>query len=164
VGEESEKRNEVFEKPGNAFLWDARNGEEEELFRKIVEDRVKHSPFYALLGMEVIGLTRGEARLRLQAGSRHCDESGKVHPGVVFALADAASGVAMATRIPRGSRRVVTVEMKANFIAPAGQGELIGTGTVLQEDGDIAVSEAEVRDARGDLLAISMATFMVIRR
>ncbi|MDD3718777.1 MAG: PaaI family thioesterase [Actinomycetota bacterium] len=141
----------------------ARSEEEEALFGKIVEDRVKHSPFYALIGMEVAGLARGEARIRVDAGPRHCDESGYVHPGVVFSLADAASGVAMATCIPRGSRRVVTVEMKANFIAPAGRGELTAVGKVLQTDGDIAVSEAQVRDEAGDLVATSMATFMVLR-
>jgi uncharacterized protein (TIGR00369 family) len=113
--------------------------------------------------MEVAKLAPGKAKLRIKAGPNHCDENGNVHLGVVFALADASSGVDMATGIPHGSRRVVTVEMKANFIAPAGEGELIGTGEVLQADEDIAVSEAEVRDKAGNLLATSMATFMVIR-
>ncbi|MEW6554427.1 MAG: PaaI family thioesterase [Actinomycetota bacterium] len=148
---------------GRVYLWDASDGEEEGRFKKIVEDRVKHSPFYAHIGMEVAGLAPGEARLKLVAGSRHCDEDGVVHPGVVFALADAASGVAMATQVPHGSRRVVTVEMKANFLAPTRQGELTGTGRVLQAVEDIAVSEAEVRDEAGTLLATSMATFMIIR-
>jgi uncharacterized protein (TIGR00369 family) len=148
---------------GMTLLWDAETPEEEERYRRIIEDRVKHSPFYELLGMEVVKLALGKAILRIKAGPHHCDENGCVHPGVVFALADASSGVAMATRIPRGSRRVVTVEMKANFIAPAGKGELIATGEVLQTDEDIAVSEAEVRDEDGRLLARSMATFMVIR-
>ena len=134
----------------------------EERFEKIIEDRVKNSPFYELLGMGVTGLSPGEAELRIAAGPHHCDENGSVHPGVIFALADASSGVAMATLIPRGSRRVVTVEMKANFIAPAGEGELTATGKVLYEGGDIAVSEAEVSDEDGNLLARSMATFMII--
>ena len=135
----------------------------QERFAKIVGDRVRHSPFYELLGMEVVSLASGEAMLRIRAERCHCDENGHVHPGVVFALADASSGVAMATQIPRGSRRVVTVEMKANFIAPAREGELTATGKVLNEEGDIAVSEAEVHDGEGNLLARSMATFMVFR-
>ncbi len=145
------------------MLWGAANPEEEERYKRIIEDRVKHSPFYALMGMEVIGLAPGKARLRIDAGPHHCDEKGDVHPGVVFALADAASGVAMATLVPYGSRRVVTVEMKANFIAPSGEGEIVGAGEVLQADEEIAVSTAEVRDEAGDLLATSMATFMTIR-
>jgi uncharacterized protein (TIGR00369 family) len=163
MSEDRKTGKEGLEKPGSVFLWDAKDDEEEGRFKKIVEDRVKHSPFYAHIGMEVIGLAPGEARLKVGAGLHHCDEKGEIHPGVVFALADAASGVAMATQVPHGSRRVVTVEMKANFLAHAGQGELFGTGRVLQADEDIAVSEAEVRDRAGNLLATSMATFMIVR-
>lgn len=147
-----------------ARLWGAASPEEEERYRKIIDDRVRNSPFYELLGMEVVGLSPGEARLRIEAVGHHCDERGEVHPGVVFALADAASGVAMATLVPHGSRRVVTIEMKSNFIAPAVQGELLGVGRVLEELEDIAVSEGEVFDGEGRLLARSMATFMKINR
>ncbi|MBN2027639.1 MAG: PaaI family thioesterase [Actinobacteria bacterium] len=144
------------------MLWDATSPEEEENYKRIIEDRVRHSPFYELLGMKVVRLAPGKATLRLVAGPDHCDESGKVHPGVIFALADASSGVAMATLVPYGSRRVVTVEMKANFLQPASRGELTGSGEVLEADGDVAVSEAEVRDERGDPVARSIATFMKI--
>jgi uncharacterized protein (TIGR00369 family) len=163
MSEGAETSQEGLERDGGVFLWDAKDAEEEGRFKRIVEDRVKHSPFYALIGMEVVGLAPGEARLRVGAEPYHCDETGEVHPGVVFALADAASGVAMATQVPHGSRRVVTVEMKANFLSPAGQGELTATGKVLQASEDIAISEAEVRDEAGRLLATSMATFMIIR-
>jgi uncharacterized protein (TIGR00369 family) len=163
MSEGAETSQEGLERDGGVFLWDAKDAEEEGRFKRIVEDRVKHSPFYALIGMEVVGLAPGEARLRVGAEPYHCDETGEVHPGVVFALADAASGVAMATQVPHGSRRVVPGEMKAKFLSPAGQGELTATGKVLQASEDIAISEAEVRDEAGRLLATSMATFMIIR-
>jgi len=144
------------------MLWDAASPEEEENFKRIIESRIKHSPFYQLMGMEVVRMAPGKATLRLKARSHHCGEDGKVHPGVIFALADASCGVAMATLVPYGAKRIVTVEMKANFLAPAGEGELTGTGEILEADGDIAVSEAEVRDERGNLVARSIATFMKI--
>jgi len=71
--------------------------------------------------------------------------------GAIAALADAAPGVAMATLIPGGSRRIITVEQKANFIAPV-------------REGDIAVSEAEIRDDGGNLVAKSIATHMLSAR
>ncbi|NPV59599.1 MAG: PaaI family thioesterase [Actinobacteria bacterium] len=132
-------------------------------FREIIEDRAKHAPFYRLMGMEVAALWRGGALIRLEAGPAHLDESGSVHPGVIFALADAASGVSLATMFHRGSRRVVTVEMKVNFVAPAGEGALMGRGRVVAEDGEVAVCEAEVRDEKDVLVARSMATFMKVR-
>ncbi len=136
----------------------------EEGFREIIEDRARHAPFYRLLGMQVAELSRGGAVIRLRADTGHMDENGHVHPGVVFALADAASGVSLATLFRRGSRRVVTVEMKVNFLAPAGAGTLTGRGRVVAEDGEVAVCEAEVRDAAGALVALSMATFMKVGR
>ena len=120
-------------------LWGAETPEEEERYKKIIDDRVRNSPFYMLIGMEVIGLAPGEARLRIKTGPQLHDEDGWVHPGVIFGLADASSGVAMATMVPRGSRRIVTVEMKANFIAPVKSGELTGIGKVLESDEELTV-------------------------
>lgn len=137
---------------------------QEDGFREIIEDRARHSPFYRLLGMEVAGLSRGGATIALEAGPGHLDETGTVHPGVIFAMADAASGVALATLFHRGSRRVVTVEMKVNFVAPAGEGRLTARGRVVAEDGEVAVCESEVRDERGAQVALSMATFMKVKR
>jgi uncharacterized protein (TIGR00369 family) len=147
---------------GETMLWDAASPEEEESYKRIIESRVKHSPFYQLMDMEVVRLSPGKATLRLKAGPQHCDETGKVHPGVVFGLADASCGVAMATLVPYGAKRIVTVEMKVNFLAPAGEGELSGTGEILAADGDIAVCEAEVLNELGDPVARSVATFMIV--
>lgn len=145
-------------------LWGAETPEEEERYKKIIDDRVRHSPFYKLIGMEVVGLAPGEARLRVRTGPRLLGDDGLVHPGVIFGLADASSGVAMATLVPRGSRRIVTVEMKANFMAPVKKGELTGIGRVIDKDEELAVSEAEIIDGKGKLVARSMATFMMLQR
>ena len=145
-------------------LWGVKTPEEEERYKKIIDDRVKNSPFYKLIGMEVTYLAPGETRLRIVTGPQLLDEDGLVHPGVIFGLADATSGVAMATLVPRGSRRIVTVEMKANFMAPVKGGKLTGIGKVIDVNEELAVSEAEVFDSEGNLVARSMATFMMLTR
>ncbi len=123
---------------------------------------MKDAPFYDLLGLEVVGLAPGEARIRMKAGSHLHNTTGIVHGGAIAALADASSGVAMATLVPKGSRRIITVEQKVNFIAAVREGDLIGVGKVIQGEGDVAVSEAEIRDQDGKLVAKSIATHMVI--
>jgi uncharacterized protein (TIGR00369 family) len=139
-------------------------GDEEERFRKIIEDRLSGAPFYELLGLSVESLSQGEARIKMKASERLHNTTGIVHGGAIAALADAASGVAMATLIPDGSRRIITVEQKVNFIAPVREGDLIGTGRVLWSEGDIAVSEAEIQDTQGSLVAKSIATHMLTAR
>lgn len=100
----------------------------------------------------------------MKAGIKLHNTGGIVHGGAIAALADASAGVALATLIPRGSRRTVTVEQKVNFMAPVHRGDLTGYGKVLRKREDIAVSESEVRDEEGNLVAKSMATFMIIKR
>ena len=142
----------------------AGTAEQEERFKKIIEDRVSGAPFYELLGLSVETLAQGEARVKMKASTRLHNTTGIVHGGAIAALADAASGVAMATLIPGGSRRIITVEQKVNFIAPVREGDLIGTGKVFWSEGDIAVSEAEIRDDEGNLVARSIATHMLSAR
>jgi uncharacterized protein (TIGR00369 family) len=156
------ERGKAIEPCAEPRLWDAATAEEEELYKSIVEDRVKHSPYYELLGMEVIGLAPGEARLRIATGPHLHDDDGLVHKGVLFSLADASSGVAMTTIVSRGSRRVATVEIKANFLASVKDGVITATGRVIAHDGGLAISEAEIRDEKDVLLAKGMATFIIL--
>jgi 1,4-dihydroxy-2-naphthoyl-CoA hydrolase len=143
-------------------LWDAENAEQEAWFKDIIDDRVRNAPFYRLLGMEVRGLAPGEARMGMKAGPRIYNTSGIVHGGAIAALADAASGVAIATLVPKGSRRIITVEQKVNFMAPVRETDLTGVGKVVHHDGELAVSTAEIFDGEGNLAAKSIATHMVI--
>lgn len=149
--------------PEDRRLWGASTPEEEQRFKDIIEDRVSNAPFYRLLGIEVIGLAPGEARISMEAGPRLHNTTGITHGGAIAALADAASGVAMATLVPRGSRRIITVEQKVNFISPVRETELVATGTVIHSEGELAVSSAEISDLQGRLVAKSIATHMVLK-
>ncbi|MEJ5186304.1 MAG: PaaI family thioesterase [Candidatus Geothermincolales bacterium] len=136
----------------------------QERFRSIIEDRARHSPYYQLLGMRVLELAPGESRIGLELEDHHRDERGLVHPGVIFSLADACSGVALATLLPRGSRRVITIELKCDFLELEAEGTLFGWGRVVEgRTGErTAVSSSEIRDDRGRLLACGLATFMIL--
>lgn len=143
-------------------IWGAETPGQEERFKKIIDDRVENAPFYQLLGLEVVGLAPGEARIRMKAGPHLHNTTGIVHGGAIAALADAASGVAMATVVPKGSRRIITVEQKVNFISPVRESVLTGIGKIVHSEGDICVSEADIIDHEGKLVAKSIATHMVI--
>lgn len=138
--------------------------EQEAAFRTIAEERLEGAPFYRLVGLSVAGLAPGEARLELEPRPGILDSSGSIARGAVASLADAASGVAVATCVTDGSAGVVTVEQKVNFLAPAGAGVLTAVGRVKHRDGDLAFSESEIRDARGDPVARSSATHMLVPR
>lgn len=136
--------------------------EQEAAFETIVEERLEGASFYRLVGLSVSMLAPGEARLELKASPGILDSSGNIDRGAVASLADAASGVAVATCVTDGSRRVVTIEQKVNFLEPAGAADLLAVGTVIHRDGDVAVSESEIRDREGALVARSTATHMLV--
>ncbi len=145
-------------------IWGFKTKEQEEDFKRIIHERLTQAPFYQHMGLSVIGLGPGEALLKMRANPYLCDESGKVEKGAIASLADAASGVSVATVFPGSSRRIVTVEQKISFMAPVTRGELTAAGKVLFADDNIVVSEATVQDLNGKIAAKSLATFMVIAR
>lgn len=143
-------------------LWDAATPEEEERYKSIIRERVKDSPFYQLIGMEVTALAPGKATISMPVSRKHHNLGGIVHGGAITSVADAAAGVALATLLTPGVERPITVEIKVNFCAPVINGVLRANGSVLQKGSRIAVCEAEVLE--GDrLIAKGIATYMVLR-
>lgn len=127
-----------------------------------VAARANASPFYKLLGMEVVALGGGTALVRVPVGERLHQLQGAVHGGVAAALADTCVGVALLTLVPLG-HRAVTVEMKINFLAPVEEGELIGDGRIVHKGRRLALGEADILDQSGRLVAKALVTYTVVR-
>jgi acyl-CoA thioesterase len=143
-------------------LWEDCGPEEDERYRRIIRDREEHSPYYQLIGLEISGLGRGWASIRMPAGDRLHNLGGIVHGGAITSIADAAAGVALATLLDKETERPVTIELKINFCSPVREGVIEARGEVVHRGGRIAVSEAEV-SAAGKLVAKAMATYMVFK-
>ncbi len=128
---------------------------------EIIRDRTRYSPYYLLLGMRVRELHPGESVLELEVGSHHLDERGRVHPGVIFSLADAASGVAAITLVPGGSRRVVTVEMKVRYFAEVASGNLTAYGKAVWKRERLVFADVEIFGEEGTTVASGTATLFL---
>jgi uncharacterized protein (TIGR00369 family) len=143
-------------------VWEKCGAGEEERYREILRDRVERSPYYELIGLRVTGLGPGWATFSMPAGERLWNVGGIVHGGAITSIADAASGVALATLLEKGVERPLTVELKLNFCAAVREGNIEARGTVVQKGGRIAVCEVEVTEG-GRLVAKGISTYMVIR-
>jgi uncharacterized protein (TIGR00369 family) len=135
--------------------------QEKDRFAEIKRQRTLGSPYYQLLGMELMELGHGECRFRLAADSKLHNLGGVVHGGALASIADAAMGVSLATLTDPHSERPVTVELKINFMAAVVEGELTARGRIIQRGRTVAVGEAEVTDAEGRLVAKAMGTFVI---
>jgi uncharacterized protein (TIGR00369 family) len=147
----------------NESLWDeTASAEEEDRYREIIRERVENSPFYQLIGMEITGLGPGWATFKMPTGKHLLNIGGIVHGGAITSIADAASGVALATQLEKSTERPITIELKINFCAPVVEGLIEARGSVVQKGGRIAVCEVEVTESER-LVAKGISTYMILR-
>ncbi len=104
--------------------------------------------------------------IRLPYSSALTQQNGYLHAGIVTMIADSACGYAAYTLAPADSD-ILTVEYKANFMAPA-QGEtFVATGRVLKAGKTLFVCQGEVlaqHAGHAPKAVVAMLTTMMILR
>ena len=94
------------------------------------------------LGARISKLERGLVEISATNRTELSQQDGFVHAGVLVSLADSAGGYATLSLLPKGSR-VLSVELKMNFLRPA-IGEVIrARGRVKKIGKTIAVCELD---------------------
>jgi len=125
-------------------------------------ERGEKSPFYQLLGMQIVEVRENYARLSVKIDKKHIQFLGTVHGGVVASLADSAAAWAV-----YGSNNLkgipVTVEMKINFLKPVKSGKLIAEARNVHEGSRIFVTDVEVKNDQGILVAKSLVTYYLLK-
>jgi uncharacterized protein (TIGR00369 family) len=120
-------------------------------------------PVARLLGMRLVRVAEGEAEWELDADvERHGNPMRTIHGGVLCDLADAAMGVAYASRLA-GDETFTTLELKINFLKPVTTGLLRATGRVVKAGRTIGLVECDVVDEQGSLVARASSTCMTLR-
>ena len=119
-------------------------------------------PVAELIGIEIERAEAGETLMTLVAEERHSNPMGTVHGGILCDLADGALGVCWASTLAEGES-FTTVEMKINFLRPIREGRLRAVGTVTKRGRQIGMTECDVTDEEGRLVAKASATVMTLR-
>ncbi len=96
----------------------------------------------ATLGAQLIDVRPGLVEITAMANPGLTQQDGFLHAGVVIALMDSACGYAAHT-LMAPNRRVLTVELKANLLAPAEGKRLKATGEVLRPGRTLTVCRGE---------------------
>lgn len=137
-----------------------------EIMRSKLEElinRGENSPFYRLLGMKIEEVGENYACLSINVDDRHIQFLRTVHGGVIASLADSAAAWAI-----YGSDNLmgvpVTVEMKINFLKPVKSGKLVAEAKNVHEGSSIFVSDVEVKNDEGDLVAKSLVTYYLLKK
>ncbi len=120
-------------------------------------------PFAEMLGIELLEASDGHSLLAIDMRPELFNSWQMAHGGVIMTLLDIALAVAARTTVPRAEEGgAMTVEMKVSFVSP-GHGRLTAEARVVGGGRTLTVSEGEVRDEAGTLVAKALGTFKVRR-
>jgi len=126
-----------------------------------VAELVNRSPYFTLISMGIETFGWGESRLVVEIEEGHLQPFGMVHGGVFSSLIDAAAFWAVYPCMDEDDG-LTTVEMKLNYLAPAAEGRLVGTGRSIKVARTLCLGEASVSNEEGRLLAHGTVTLMRI--
>jgi len=126
-----------------------------------ISNVVNQSPYFSLLSMKIKDLAWGTSVLEVQLEEKHLQPFGYVHGGVIASVMDAATFWAVFPQVKDGMG-LTTVEIKVNFLAPVQKGRLVVKGRCIKIGKTLALGDAAIHDAKGNLLGHGTATMMIV--
>jgi len=131
----------------------------------LARDRTRQNLFWQHLGIDVVDVREGWARLRVRVRDDLRNAPGApVHGGVYAALVDAAVGCALSTvnEASGGGVGQTTLDLNVTYLAAARGAEIYAEGALLKRGRTIAFGDVRVTDADGSVVAVGRATYMVL--
>jgi len=122
------------------------------------------SDYFALLGLRLLDLEPGYARMELPFRREMTHSGGVVQGGLITTLADSSIAHAALAALEGGTRRTTTLELKINFIRPATGGPFTSHARLIHLGRRTAVGEAEITDEQGRLIAKCTASLLLLPR
>jgi uncharacterized protein (TIGR00369 family) len=119
-------------------------------------------PVAELLGLRLVSVADGEVVFELDERPEHANPMGTIQGGVICALADAAMGLAYASRLEDGES-FTTLELKTNYLRQVRDGTLVATGRVVHAGRTIGLTSCDVVDGEGRKVAYATSTCMTLR-
>ncbi|MDA8218099.1 MAG: PaaI family thioesterase [Dehalococcoidales bacterium] len=123
--------------------------------------RFDDSPYARLLGMRLVELAHGYAKVELEVSSQFANFAGLPHGGVLMSLADHAFGCALNTL----GRTYVAVQFNMHLLGAPTPGSLIqAEARVVHAGRTMGMAEMAVRYPDGRLLASATGTVVALQR
>ena len=116
--------------------------------------------FREILGIQIIEVKDGYAKLSLKIAKDHTNSLGAAHGGVIFSLADCA----FAEACNYGENVAVAIQVSINFLKPAFEGDTLTAEAVQVSDGKtlglyhVTVSKQDKKIAAFSGLAFKTST------
>ena len=133
---------------------------------EIIADNLRQAgenTFPGHVGLELIELGVGSARMRCVIQPHHLAPNGFLHAAVVVALADTAAGYGCVGNWPEGTTGFTTIELKSNFTGTLREGAMVADAELIHGGRSTQVWDVVVTDEdSGRKLAYFRATQMIL--
>ncbi|HMN44028.1 MAG TPA: PaaI family thioesterase [Povalibacter sp.] len=122
-------------------------------------------PVAELLGREVIDVDteNGAATLHFLARPDFANRHGTVQGGLIAAMLDSATALALYAVLPV-EQTAVTTNLNVSFLKPACIGPFVAVSKLLSRDHRYGETSAELRDPDGVVVATAVAKLRIVRR
>jgi uncharacterized protein (TIGR00369 family) len=134
-----------------------------EFLQAIRDGTLPPAPLAMVLGFRAVEAEEGRVVFEATPDESACNVLGGVHGGLVCALADTVTALAVRTTLPVGVS-YASVDLNVSYLraVTADSGTLRAVGTVVKPGRRIAFSRAEIFDGTGQLAATATASCLII--
>jgi acyl-CoA thioesterase len=133
-----------------------------EKYLERMRKEANNSPYYQLLGMEIMEIKEGESIIQMPFRQGLTHPYGAVHGGAIASLADSSVAMALISLV-EPKDRIATIEFKINFFVPVSKGHLEAHAKIIHKGSKTAVGDVEVKNEEGKLVAKVIATYSIRR-
>jgi len=135
-----------------------------ELTNETPSDRFSYAPVSQLIGFQVEPAREdaaGECVVRLPVDDRLHNPMGRVHGGVLAALADASMGIAFGRTLDQG-QDFSTIDLHIHFMRPVRGKGLVAKSLVRQRGLRVGFVTCDIEDEQGRLVASATCSCTVL--
>lgn len=136
-----------------------------ELLREVIAGKLAAPPIHATLGLELVEVQDGFARLQALPAEKLYGWQDAVHSGIAAALLDAAMAVAVTSVLDEStSSTTAGLNVHLTRAITARAGKLQAEGWVVHRGSRLVTLEGRLTDEQGRLLAHGSATAALVER
>ncbi len=128
---------------------------------KSVIDIINKGPFFKHMSMRVTELGIGYSKVVAEIGEEHMNSFGALHGGVYASVIDTAAYWSAYCDLPE-EQGLVTIDLKVDFLAPVLDQMVIVTGKKVKAGKTIYLTEAQMSNQSGKVIAHGTSKLMVI--
>ena len=139
------------------------SAEQLEKTRQGIMEFFNNFPFNQLMGMKLLEMEPGRARLSMSWRSDLCQPAGILHGGTIASLVDTAIAHSILLTLPDiVFGRIVSVDLRLKYLRPVSEGEIFCDAHIVRPGRQIIHTAAVVTNAEGKQVALGDSIYMKV--